>query len=167
MKIVGDPECPICGGVASRDDAFFPEYPDGLPVDPARCLFHPPGIHWDCYLPWPGRAAFARQLFGRLVAEAGSLWGRAHADDRVAVLVFVAPPHALRVVLAETGRRVTIPLADWDQWRAAPEWVAPACHPVERDALRHALVPVWERFPDAPALVAGTDWTGSERHLYA
>jgi hypothetical protein len=56
--------------------------------------------------------------------------------------------------------------ADWERWRLAPEAVAPQCHPAEREALRQALAPVWARFPDAASLVAGTDWAGSERHLY-
>jgi hypothetical protein len=167
MRIVGEPECPLCGGGVSLDEAFFPEYTDGLSVAPVRSMFRPPGLHWNCYLAWPGRPAFARQLFARLVADAGSLWGRAHVDERVAVLVFVAEPHNLRLVLAETGRWLSATLADWEQWRTVPEAGSPRCHPVEREALQQALAPVWQRFPIAAALLAGTDWIGSERHLYA
>jgi len=166
MKIVSDPECPLCGGVSSRDDAFFPEHTDGLPVDPVRRLLHPAGLHWGCYIPWTGRPEFARRLFARLVSEAAGLWGCAHVDEWVAVLVSVTEPHALQLILAETGRRLLIAPADWERWRLAPESVAPHCHPVEREALRQALVPVWVRFPDVAALVVGTDWAGSERYLY-
>jgi hypothetical protein len=166
VRIVGDPECPLCGGVSSRDDAFFPEHTDGLPVDTVRTMFRPVGLHWGCYLPWPGRPAFARRLFERLVGGAGGLWGRGYVGDRVAVLVSIIGPHALQLVLAETGRRLPVAPADWERWRLAPEAVAPQCHPAEREALRQALAPVWARFPDAASLVAGTDWAGSERHLY-
>jgi hypothetical protein len=130
-------------------------------------MFHPVRLHWRCYLAWPGRAAFALQLFRRLVSEAGESWGRAHVDDHLAVLLHVARPHALQLVLAETGRRLFVGLDEWERWRADPGLVAPSCHQIERLALRRALAPIWEQFPNSATLVARTDWTGSERHLYA
>jgi hypothetical protein len=54
-RIVGDPECPLCYSPADRDDAFFPEFTEGLGVDPAHSLFHQPAFHWSCYFAWPER----------------------------------------------------------------------------------------------------------------
>jgi hypothetical protein len=166
MKIVNDPECPLCGCVSSRDDAFFPEHVDGLPVDPVRKLFHPTGLHWECYLAWPGRIDFAKRLFDRLVAEAASLHGRAYLDERIAVLAFVAKPHDFTLLLAETGHRLHASTTVWAQWQANPDTIAPQCHSIERHLLHQSLIPVWRRFPNVVALLANTDWSGSERHLY-
>jgi len=167
MRIVGDPECPLCGCVSSREEAFFPERTDGLPVDPARELFHPTGLHWSCYLQWPGRAEFAKRLFERQVKEAGTLWGRAYLNEQIAVFVFVAKPHRLKLLLSEIGCAINATTLQWEQCRADAATLAPTCHPAERAALHRALGPIWERFSSTSALIEGTDWSGTERHLYA
>ncbi|MBP0017327.1 MAG: hypothetical protein J7647_07185 [Cyanobacteria bacterium SBLK] len=38
-------------------------------IDPVRGLFYQPAFHWNCYLSWSHRDAFATGLFEYLVAD--------------------------------------------------------------------------------------------------
>lgn len=91
-RIVGDPECPICHAPADRDVAFFPEYTDGLNVDPVYSMFHQPAFHWSCYYAWPDRESFASILFDRHVTNRNrsTLHGKAYRDDDIAVFAWVS-----------------------------------------------------------------------------
>lgn len=76
-------------------------------------------MHWDCYAEWEHRARFGRMYFEAKQASSGRnpFWGVAHSDDEVLV---TANPDKLvgevDVMLAETGSRFRIPLADWEDW---------------------------------------------------
>lgn len=166
-RIAGEPECPICHKQSSRDDAFLPELTDGLDVDPVRSMFHSPAFHWRCYLTWPGRNTFARDLFNQLVANRGrsTLHGRTFLNDDIAVFTTVYEPHAITIILRETGRSLTISVAEWLAWQTESHTIASECHAVERDALSNLLPTVWAFAPDLQSLIDQTDWSGTERNL--
>lgn len=168
-RIVGDPECPICHATSDRDDAFFPEYVDGLHIDRVRSLFHPPAFHWGCYYNWPGRDSFAGGLFTRHLAKCmrSTLEGRAYCDDDIGVFVWVCEPMTISLILRETGRMISVSQEDWISWQSLPDSIAPECQVRERIFLRNVLPRAWFTFPNKSSFESKTDWSGTERHLYA
>lgn len=83
------PECPLCHTRSHLDNAFSPTYMDGLEIDPVRSMFYPPRFHWDCYLSWSDRDAFATGLFNRLVVDGdrSTLDGRSYVDGDLAIFI--------------------------------------------------------------------------------
>lgn len=168
-RIVGDPECPICHAPADRDVAFFPEYTDGLNVDPVYSMFHQPAFHWSCYYAWPDRESFASILFDRHVTNRNrsTLHGKAYRDDDIAVFAWVCEPLDITIILRQTGRSLCASQEEWVNWQNDPTTIAPHCHDNERRFLALVLPRVWRLFPDRKSFVSHTEWTNTERHLYA
>src|SRR6185503_13705643 len=82
-------------------------------------------MHWDCYAKWEHRSRFGRMYFeaNRATIRHNPFWGVAYEDERV--LVTTNPDKLVtetRVMLAETGSRFSIALADWTDWLGS-EWI--------------------------------------------
>lgn len=111
----------------------------------------------------------ARALFNRHVdrLDQSTLRGRAYLDDEIAVYVAVHEPLDITVVVAQTGRSLFASQADWTKWQQYPERFTQNLHKKEHRFLTLVLPRVWALIPTRQSFISRTDWTGTERHLYA
>jgi hypothetical protein len=112
-------------------------------------------MHWDCYSKWEHRARFARMYFDFIkeLSVQNRFWGVAHSDNQV--LVTTNPDKyvgEVDVMLAETGSRLRILLADWEDWLGG-EWFEGCAHEIEREALAAVIPLLQSRLPSAEVVI--------------
>jgi hypothetical protein len=168
-SITGEPICPICHQPSSREDSFFPEYEDGLDVDPIHSMFHRSAFHWPYYLAWPKRQEFAGVLFNRMIADCdqSTLVGSTYVDGDIAVFTTVYEPHSLTILLRETGSKFYVSLSTWMEFSFGLDTIGHQYHDIEKQRLKDVLPRVCSFLPDAQSIISETNWSGTERNLYA
>jgi hypothetical protein len=96
-----------------------------------------------------------------------TLDGQAYCDDHVAVFASLCEPIDITIIIRQTGRSLRVSQTEWAEWQRNHDAIAPQCHEHERKFLSDALPHVWQLFPDKDSFVLNTNWTNTERHLYA
>jgi len=148
-------KCRLCDAPMSHDERLFATWGVFFPrEDPLWPLCDAP-LHWDCYAAWPERPRFARAYFSMWMSASkqNPHWGTLLADDDVLVTLNPSPAIGkVQVVLAATGTRYFVKLADWPTFATSgpPEFP----HAVEAEALAAILPRLGTLGLDGEALAA-------------
>jgi hypothetical protein len=167
----GMSKCPICNGVITDDDERFGTW--GVFPVPADLFGYCDAVmHWSCYATWPRRREFARAYFDFWVGNEphNKYWAKAYLDDRVFVTVnpFIGDGGEAELVLAETGSRVRVQMADWERWLDTPETSeGKRLYPLVIEELRHVTPALKAALPTVDAVMNALDgeskgWTRGE-----
>lgn len=161
LFIPGKTTCPICNEVLTEQDERFGTW-GVFAVPPDLFRYCDAVMHWSCYAAWPRREEFARAYFEFWVQEEKSnrFWAKAYLDDRVVVTVnpFNGKSGEAILVLARTGSRVRVDMAEWEQWLEAPETSeGERLHPLVVGELREAVPAIKAAIPTSAAAMDALD----------
>jgi hypothetical protein len=128
-------KCPLCGAPMTEEGRIFSTWGVFFPDDDPIWRYCDAPLHWDCYAAWPERARFAGGYFAMWIegSKHNQCWGTLLLDDDV--LVTVNPGTAVGevcLVLAATGTRYFVKLADWPAFATSGPESFP--HPLEAEA---------------------------------
>jgi hypothetical protein len=132
-------------------------------------MFHRPAFHWPCYFDWPKRQEFAGVLFNRMIADCdqSTIVGRTYVDGDIAIFMTVYEPHSLTILLRETGSKFYVSLSKWMESSFGFDTIGYQYHDIEKQCLKDFLPRVCSFLPDEQSIILKTDWSGTERNLYA
>lgn len=176
------PEKTTCSTCDNIPSLFWPLLRARLPErGPDSCLFcgatGPDGgtfFHGHCYLTWPGRRDFARELVIRISRVLRDAWWSAlvHDDGLVAVTATIAdwaaenidPAFAWvpAVHLHETGEHLEIASGAWARWvqgGGAPPGA------LDRGAFDRARARLVVALPTRDGIAARIDWSSKRQQL--
>ena len=176
------PEKTTCSTCDNTPSLFWPLLRARLPErGPDSCLFcgatGPDGgtfFHGHCYLTWPGRRDFARELVIRISRVLRDAWWSAlvHDDGLVAVTATIAdwaaenidPAFAWvpAVHLHETGEHLEIASGAWARWvqgGGAPPGA------LDRGAFDRARARLVVALPTRDDIAARIDWSSKRQQL--
>jgi hypothetical protein len=159
--ISGVSECPLCGRVLDEQDELFGTW-GVFTADWELFPYCDATMHWSCYADWPRREAFAREYFDFWVEEekTSRCWAKAYLDERV--LMTVNPFHGRHsqaiLVLARTGMRISVNMAEWERWLECPETSeGRKLYPLVVDELREVVPALKAAIPTRDAVMDALD----------
>ncbi len=170
MALVG-PEtcCAVCGSPLDKQRGYFATSGVFLPVDHPLFGFCDAPIHWDCYAAWPHRAEFARAYFRERVDgdRDNPYWGLVYLSEHVAVSINPNPPlQEVRIVLADTGTILRVPLINWQAWCAGLPATCAAENALVRQAIETVMMELKHELPRTEIVINRVDWA-TKRQLFA
>jgi hypothetical protein len=171
LLMPGRSECPICRRTISEEDERFGTW-GVFKVAPDLIDYCDAVMHWSCYAPWPRRREFARAYFNFWIGNEPSnrYWAKAYLDERVLVTVnpFISDGGEVELVLAETGSRLRVRAAEWEQWLNAPDTSeGRPLYPLEAEEVRAVVPALKAAIPTVDELMDALDgdskgWTRRE-----